>query len=73
MAGVRRQLGRVWREEDVTLADVERAVSVMARIVQLDGTATYLPIFERTLAERDRRRRQCDLISQAAAIAAAAE
>ena len=73
MGGLRRQPARVWREEEITLADVERAVSAMARIVQLDGTAVYLPIFERTLAERDRRRRQSDLMHQAAAIAAAAE
>lgn len=70
---MRRRQARVWREEEIALSDVERVVSVMARIVQFDGTAVYLPIFERALAERDRRRRQADLIHQAAEIAAAAE
>jgi hypothetical protein len=69
----RRAETRVRRDDEITLADVERAVAVMARIVQLDGTAVYLPIFERALAERDSRRRQAELIHQAAAIAAAAE
>lgn len=60
---------RFTREDQITLADVSWALGVMARIVQIDGTPTYLPIFERLLAERDRRERQADLISRAGEIA----
>jgi hypothetical protein len=65
----RRMEGRIWREEEITLADVEWALKNIAKVVQLDGTATYIKILERLIAERERRAEVAALMRLAREIA----
>lgn len=68
MAERARAAGRVWREEDITLADIDWALALNAQIVALHGPA-YLHTYRRLKEERDRRREEADLMAEARALA----